>query len=476
VKLSENRELGSFRDPSGHVFYENGRVFRTVNPCASEDFSYVEGTGLPKRLVAKGWLIDSQKVDSETLREDVGKAQFVLEHPRIPFISYPYEWSFSALKSATLLHLDLHLEALQVGVTLSDASAYNIQFIGTRPVFIDRLSLVQYRDGEIWVGHGQFCEQFLNPLLLRKIFGVPHNYWYRGSQEGITSEEFSRLLPFRQKWSRNIFTHIVLPSFFQKTTHIQDSTFPEATIQKGGLPRARFIHMLTKLRNWIEGFEPADGGKTKWAEYEKTHSYKDSEAKEKADFIREFTASVKPKILWDIGCNTGVFSEIALESGAKYVVGFDFDHGALETAFCRSKDKTLQFLPVFLDAANPTSNQGWGEIERKGLSTRANANGILALALIHHLAIAKNISLGQIVEWLVSLAPEGVVEFVPKQDEMVKKMLKLRIDIFQDYSQDSFLTCLRQYAEIKKILQISTSGRSLIWFSCQKDRTSYMQF
>jgi len=216
VKFSENKELGSFRDPSGYVFLQNGRIFRTVNPCASQDFLFVEGTGLPEKLIAKGWLINTQIVDPRVFGEEVSKAQFVLEHPRIPFVSYPYEWSFSALKAAALLHLDLHLEALKVGITLSDASSYNIQFIGSRPVFIDRLSLVRYRSGEMWIGHRQFCEQFLNPLLLRKIFGLTHNSWYRGSQEGITSAELTRLLPLTKKFSWKILTHVVLHSFFQK--------------------------------------------------------------------------------------------------------------------------------------------------------------------------------------------------------------------------------------------------------------------
>ncbi len=177
----------SFRDPSGNVFLIDEKVFRTVNAPAIDDFEYVESTELMSRLVEKGWCVESKVVDPKSLNGFAGNTKYVLQHSKIPFISYPYEWPFAALKAAALLHLDIHLLALSHGVTLSDASAYNVQFIGASPIFIDRLSFVRYHDGDLWVGHRQFCEQFLNPLLLRALLGIPHNAWYRGRLEGIAT-------------------------------------------------------------------------------------------------------------------------------------------------------------------------------------------------------------------------------------------------------------------------------------------------
>ena len=196
---------GSFRDPSGRIYLCNERIFRTVMPCAAKNFEFVEATGIIKRLEKDGFIIESKNVDPSILGEEAKGARYVLEHPRLPFISYPYEWSFSMLKAASLRHIDIHLRLLEHGITLSDASAYNIQFIGPDPIFIDRLSFRRYKNGELWTGLRQFCEQFLNPLLLRTIFGVPHNQWYRGVQEGITSEDLNRLLPWTRKCSWKIF-------------------------------------------------------------------------------------------------------------------------------------------------------------------------------------------------------------------------------------------------------------------------------
>ena len=180
-------DAGSFRDPAGHVYRVGSRVFRTVSHRAAADYEFVRDAGLLRLWSEKGLIVSAEEVDPVILG-DVGAAPcYVLEHPLLPFISYPYEWPFPVLKAAALLHLDLQLLALPEGICLSDASAYNVQFVGVRPIFIDTLSFRRYRDGDFWIGHRQFCEQFLNPLLLRAFLGLPHNAWFRGSLEGVTA-------------------------------------------------------------------------------------------------------------------------------------------------------------------------------------------------------------------------------------------------------------------------------------------------
>jgi hypothetical protein len=248
-------EPGSFRDPSGRIFWLGERVLRTVMPQAVADFDYVESTGIVTALIKKGMLIDQARRPASLIGEAAAGAAYVLEHPKLDFISYPYEWSFRALQSAALLQLDLYLEGLQHGVTLSDATAYNIQFDGARPVFIDRLSFRRYVDGQFWLGHRQFCEQFLNPLLLRSMFGIPHNAWYRGSPEGIGAAELSALLPLRRKLSWRVLTNVVMQGSLQKT---RSSDAQKAVAGKAALSKAR-IRALADRSAHVDRSAPSGG-------------------------------------------------------------------------------------------------------------------------------------------------------------------------------------------------------------------------
>lgn len=455
---------GSFRDPSGQLYQLDNRIFRTVTDGGASDFEFVRSTGLIDGLVADRVALPAELVNPQVLGRTAKRARYVLEHPKLPFISYPYEWCFSALKAAALLDLDIHLRALDRGVTLADASAYNIQFRGTRPIFIDYLSFRRYHDGEIWVGHRQFCEQYLNPLLLRAFLGVPHNAWYRGTQEGISAIELNRLLPLRRKLSWNVFTQVVLQAHFQKMALRDGRVASAKDLRNARLPLPAFRRMLRRLRAWIAGLNPADTGKTTWSDYAADNTYNEEEANKKKTSVAEFTARWKPSLIWDLGCNTGDYAKTALEAGATYAVGFDLDQGAVEAAFQRAQTENLDLLPLVLDIANPSPSQGWAENERQGLRDRGPADAILALALVHHLAIGRNVPLDQVVTCLVGLAPAGIVEFVPKADPMVQRLLELREDIFSDYNEENFLASLQRQARIIKAETVSQSGRKLVWF------------
>jgi len=455
-------EPGSFRDPSGRIFWLGERVLRTVMPQAVADFDYVESTGIVTALIKKGMLIDQARRPASLIGEAAAGAAYVLEHPKLDFISYPYEWSFRALQSAALLQLDLYLEGLQHGVTLSDATAYNIQFDGARPVFIDRLSFRRYVDGQFWLGHRQFCEQFLNPLLLRALFGIPHNAWYRGSPEGIGAAELSALLPLRKKFSWRVLTNVVMQGSLQKT---RSSDAQQAVASnKLRFPKPAFERLLRGLREWIAELQPADRQPTTWQEYAGHTSYRNTEAEAKRKFVGRFVSENKARTVWDIGCNTGDYSVAALHAGARSVIGFDFDQGSLDLAFDRARSEKLAFTPLFLDVTNPAPDQGWGQAERRGLRARAKADAVLALALIHHVAIGKNVPLGDVVGWLTDMAPRGVIEFVPKSDPMVVELLKLREDIFPHYNEEHFVQCLEERARIVQSETVSASGRKLFAF------------
>lgn len=455
-------DTGSFRDRRGRIYNANGRIYRSVMPAAVADFQFVRATGLVDELVNEQMLVAESPVDRAVLNGQGEEASFVLEHPRLPYISYPYEWSFAELKTAALFHLDMQLRALRKNVALTDASAYNVQFDGPNPVFIDSLSFRRYEDGEFWHGHRQFCEQFVNPLLLRAVLGVPHNAWYRGSLGGITAADLRRVLPWRSRLSWNTMTNVFMQAHFQRSASSSDKALETTRTKK--LPKLGFEQLLRGLRRWISRMAPMRDQKSEWQDYAQGNSYDGEEASRKRQFISDFVATAKPGLLFDLGCNTGDYSALALENGAQRAVGFDFDHGALDHAYDRARRESLNFLPLHLDAANPSPDQGWLQAERQGLARRATGDAVLALALVHHLVIAHNIPLGGVLDWITGMAPRGVIEFVPKADPMVQRMLQLREDQFDDYEQQNFESLLAARGQIVTSRAVSSSGRTLYYY------------
>ncbi len=454
---------GSFRDPAGRVLHRDGRVFRLVSEYGWQNFAAVWESGLIDDLATAGLILPLAEVEAAAAGNPADTVR-VFETEKLAFISWPFEWPFSALKAAALLHLDLHLQALGRGFTLSDASAYNVQFRGARPVFIDHLSLRPYIDGEIWTGHRQFCRQFLNPLILATSVGVMPNDWYRGAQEGLATTDLARLVPWRRKFSWNMFMHVVMQARFDRAAVAGAKVLDTKAIAKARLPKSSLIAMLNGLRNWIAKMTPP-GGATVWRDYAADNSYADSEAAHKARQVAEMIAQVKPGLVLDLGCNSGDYGAVALAAGAGRVVGFDVDFAALEATYARSRDQDLDFLPLYFDAANPTPDQGWAQTERAGFAERAQGDALLALAFVHHLAIGRNVPLPRLVDWLIARAPHGIIEFVPKADPMVQRLLALRVDIFDDYSHAAFLAAVRLRADVVSDVEISESGRRLVRYA-----------
>lgn len=452
-------DAGSFRDPSGRVLRYENRILRAVFEAGVPQFGAVKDSGVLNEMIGDGWLLPAETPADDGLDALAPGAIHWLEHPVLDFVSYPYEWCFSALKAAALHHLDFHVALLGRGFTLSDATAYNIQFRGTKPVFIDHLSIIPYEEGSAWVGQRQFGMQFLNPLYLWAKKGIAPHAWYRGSLEGIEPEELVKVLGLRDRLSFTVLAHIVGPAAFARR-RVADGldTKPHRAAQ---LPKQRLIAILTSLRDYIGGLVLSNE-KTIWDDYAVHNSYDDARRKAKHSFVAETVRQASPDILFDIGCNSGEFSSTATESGARSVIGFDFDFGALERAFALFDKSNAPVLPLWLDATNPSPSQGWAGAERKSMQDRSNADMMLGLAVIHHLAIAKNIPLDMAVDWLMSLAPSGVIEFPSKSDPMVVQLLRHRSDIFPDYTEEAFLQHVAKRGQIVRQDRIGEGGRLIL--------------
>ena len=451
-------EEGSFRDPAAKVAYFEDSVLRIVNPSGFKKFELIEKI-LRDESISR-FLVETKVVSSGELQKlnlEKNDQIKVFKHKKIDYISYPYEWSFSRLKDAALHHLKLHINLLNHNTTLIDAYSFNIQFDFYKPKFIDVMSIKEYSEGEFWVGHKQFCESFLNPLILKSKLGIDFNNWFKGNLEGINTKELSKILKFKHLFSWNIFYNVFLLNYFEKKYNKNEDL--KITKNKK-LKKTYYLSILKNLINFIESLKPKKEN-TIWGDYSRKNTYDDEEKRNKYEFISKYFKENSINKALDLGCNNGEYSKLALKSGCKSVVGLDYDLNAIDEAYNDSKKEKINFLPLYFDVSNPSSNIGWNQKERKGFLERSKFDAVLALAFEHHLAIAKNIPLKDVIRWILSLAPEGIIEFVPKNDVTIQSMLKLKGDIFPDYNLQNFEKYLSENANIKSQKKISNSGRIL---------------
>jgi len=413
-------ESGSFRDRNNRVLYADDRVLRGLSEEAYSNYSRLIKTDFFRNFIQTGKLIQTEQVDSQDKSaEGIDGWHAILQHELIPVISYPYEWSFSMLGDAALLHLDLLSSALDEGMILKDSSSFNIQWKGSLPVHIDIPSFEILKQGEPWVGYRQFCEMFLYPLMLQSYKGVFFNPLLRGRIDGIEADQMNGLMSFRDLFRKGVFTHVYLNSKMQ-SRYSDSSEDMKGTLASAGFHVELIKANVRKLKKIIGKLRYLSQ-KTLWAEYADNTSYSDTDGDKKADFVRSAVKTRKPRLTWDLGCNTGFFSKIAAEH-SDYVVAMDGDHLAVENLYHVLKaENNTRILPLTSNLADPSPNLGWRGTERKDLLSRGKPDIILCLALVHHMSIASNIPLEEIIDWLRDTGAELVIEFVTRKDEMVRR-------------------------------------------------------
>ena len=445
----------SFRDPSGHLFTHNGSLYRSVNHSYQAQYDLLMSSGLYDRLTDQGLLVDHEEVDPgintyKTLKPEV-----------VPYISYPYEWSFNQLKDAALTTLIVHREAVHHGMSLKDASAYNIQFLKGKPIFIDTLSFDVYEEGHPWVAYKQFCQHFLAPLALISRCDFRLTQLLKSNIDGIPLDLTSKLLP-RSTWLKySLLAHIHLHAVTQRRyDDVSRQGMNPKTVNMG---KAQFLGLIDSLENAVHSLH-WEYKKTEWGNYYDDTNYDELAMTHKIELVSEFlrdTTNGNEQVAADYGANTGRFSRLAASEGY-LTLSFDIDEVAVDKNYLQVKQNNEdKILPLILDLSNPSPGLGWMHEERDSWIDRQQVDVGIALAIIHHLAISNNIPLDSIAAFFAKCCKRLILEFVPKADSQVKRLLVTRKDIFANYDEAGFESAFAKYFSILRSEKVNGSERTI---------------
>ncbi|MGH3679701.1 MAG: methyltransferase [Natronosporangium sp.] len=457
--LLTSPDPGSFRDPTNQVFHVGGEVRRGLRGAAVEDWRALAATEFFGRLVEAGKICRTEPVQPQPGWE------LTLRHEKIPFVSYPYEWTFSMLRDAALLHLDILAAALAERMTTKDGSGYNLQWRGTAPVFIDVGSFERLREGEPWAGYRQFCQTMLYPLLLTAHLGVAFQPWLRAQIDGIEPGQLRRLLHGRAKWKAGVLKHVRLQDAMQARLAGTSSRQMSAELKSAGFSTelvVATVRGLAKLVRRLDWQPPA----SHWQGYRETCSYSDADRDAKLAFVEAALAGAgQRELVLDLGTNDGAYARLAARH-ARQVVAVESDHAVTDALYQRLREseqgRERRILPLVMDLADPSPGGGWRSVERAPFVGRTRADTVLALALVHHLAIGRNVPLPQVVDLLATLGREVVVEFVDPADPMAGRLLANKpAGMFGDYHRDGFERALSERFTVVHRQQLPSGTRTL---------------
>jgi len=450
--MESKRNTSSFRDPSGYVFMEDNSVKRVINPIYFEQFESLTNSGFYTTLFEKKYLIPHQEISKSN-------SEIIIQASKIPFINYPYEWSFLQYKHAALLTLKIQKLCLEHNFTLKDASAFNISFHEGKPIFIDTLSFDFYQENNPWLAYKQFIMHFLGPLVLSKYFGQEHLKTLSYNLEGISLSKLSKTLPFKSYLSPTLLTNIHLLAKYDKKYESDKKTV------NNNLSKSSQLKLIDGLYDYILNLSVNE--KTEWDHYYNQINYNDSAYQFKKEFVKDWFSSIKGKSLIDIGGNDGTFSRELKEQASLMIVA-DVDPNAVEQNYSqvvKSKEKII--LPIIVDVLNPVANHGFNNEERFSFIDRvknSSLDGCLALAVIHHITLSGNIPFSLSALFFSKMAANLLIEFPTRNDSWVQFLLDSKREFknhFDFYNEENFESEYAVYFEIIKKEKIASSERIL---------------
>jgi len=444
MKEMYERNGGSFRDPKGYVLHHNKNVYRVINTSYQEEYDYCIKSGLYKKLIDEGLLLSfEESLDLEINSKDVYK---IVKQEGINFISYPYEWSFDMIKDAAITTLKIQEISMEHRMSLKDASSYNIQFHKGKPIFIDITSFEMFEE-KPWIAYRQFCEHFLGTLALMAKKDVRLSNMLVNYIDGIPLDIVSNIIP------KTTFTNFGLTAHLHAHAKAQKK-YEDKKINKKKLGKLQLRGIIDSLRSTIKNLKLEQ--KTEWADYYDDTNYTTEAEKNKLEIVKKFIDKTDTEIIVDFGSNDGKYSKIAAEKSL--VISIDIDPIAVNNNY---KNQNNNVIPIIGDLSNPSPSIGWNNLERPSLLKRIGKNTCMALALIHHLRITFGIPLSKQFELFSEISEYLIIEFIDKNDSQIIKLLQNREDVFDDFTEDSFIKIASENFEILENSSIKDSKRKI---------------
>jgi SAM-dependent methyltransferase len=428
----------------------NGLYKRVVTEVGSQDYQLYRDSGLHSELVASDMVLDFE--EEATRLPQAGWSRLLVPE-QLAYVSYPWEWSFDQLKDAALLTLALQERALTRGLSLKDASAYNVQFRGSKAIFIDTLSFERDAGGP-WVAYEQFCRQFLAPLLMMSHVTSNANRYLRVDIDGMSLREVSRLLPVRSWLRAGPLLHVHL--------HARADARGPILIESQSPTVHGKAPLNDSLRRAVERV-PHPRWRAAWTKYYDERRFYTSEASEsKVAAVQELASGLQPNLVFDLGANTGLFAQLFARAGAT-CIAYDSDIDCVNRLYLEAKQQNSSVLPLVMDLANPSPALGFGLNTTLSWLDRPQADLVLCLALIHHLRFTERLPLSRIAEFLARLGPWLLIEFVPREDASAE-ILRHGRDGFGDYTTEGFLDRFAPHYHLRRQRPVAGSARTLYLF------------
>jgi hypothetical protein len=450
----------SFRDPHSRVFFVGDGVYRALSADGVTAWHALDDAGLVSRWVEQGHLVGAALLDdiADVPLPD-GSWEAVLRHDRVPFISYPYEWTFGMLRDAAALFLKLVDTALDAGLATTDATPYNVQWRGPQPTYIDVGSFVPRHPGEPWAAYRQFCETWLAPLLLAAHRGIDHRPLLRGRLGGIPITEARRYFGLADLRRPGVFLHVWLHGL--AAAKDRDAEVGLEAARSGAFADQAVRNTVRSLQRTVERLRPRALPST-WSDYDQVcPSYSDDERRSKRKQVERVLASKRWSRVVDLGANTGEYSLMASRH-ADEVIAVEGDAGAAEVLFQRLRQAGVRNVwPIAVDVADPSPSLGLGLQERPSILERAEGELVLALALMHHVVVTAQVPWPAFARLLVGLGQQVLVEWVPPEDPMAARLLRLRGAACYDYRREAFEAAIEAVATVDEVVELGEGGRVL---------------